>query len=216
MQMFETSWKYIAGQPIDWHPSKDIPVHRLEHFNVSHGFPIVNFNLDPETKEEIPQDIDFVNQVFEKEYNINLPEVFSLSKEITPVVARTLLFHSTKSAIVGNHIHTFVYDKDGNVTSSRRTFTFVIPTKIVQEDHSDTFVMGRVDIDTSNFNVKQLSFQEIFQWYASAASQPKISTTELKLPSIGEILLFDFDSSYHAHKTSINSDNEYLFLVYDL
>ena len=203
-------WWYIPGAPVELsaYTMDRIPAWRKE----SGGSIKVRF--EPNTKIEIPYDIEEIEELYKEIYGLDLPIVYDTIRSLTSWATRSFLVYDTCKAPIRKHVHPPVSDIHGKYVRSRRTITFGVPIKIV-EPVKDTlsFYNASIDYDAyCNPNYGEVGYL----WHDQVISQATEPSDVIRFPNEDEYLVLDFDSTSTVHWGNHVTDNEYLFVIYEL
>lgn len=148
-----------------------------------------------------------------KAAGIYAPKAFQEIKKHLPNVSRFIAVYvgDWSGYQVIPHFHAPILKGDGSYKRDCRTVTIVIPvnhTVPVEE----TFVTQYIEYSKEKEKELQLDIIKQYYLYYEDDSFPKL---EVRMPSLGQYLVLDFNSSKHLHKLENikNNKNEYLCLV---
>jgi hypothetical protein len=168
-------------------------------------------------------DIENSFDIYRNVCGIDLPDAFQELKNISPIVSSSFLVFVGKSAnrfnntfgYIHKHIHPPEVSKDLKyISPSRRSTTVIVPTKI-KNSISETLCIQKVEYDFYGKDYIARSYQTE-EWLSAL---PKVGDEiRIRMPSEGEYLVLDFESSHTLHwiENEMDSENEFICLVNDI
>lgn len=169
--------------------------------------------------------IDLAFDAFKDQYGVNAELAFDELKSLSGVITRSFIvafigkaFNDTyRNGYIHKHFHPPATG-EGNLYASpgyRRTLTAVIPTKIVDP------VTEKVCLQSFNYDF--IGKSPVYNAYQNKEWQDanldiSPNVEKIDLPQAGQYLILDFPSSHTLHwvENSLNTENEFIFLVHDI
>lgn len=172
---------------------------------------------------ETQYDIEEAFDEYRNLLGINLPTAFEELRKLSPVTSMSFVAFvgkrsnkfENKFGYVHKHFHPPATDINLKyISGNRRTTTVVVPTKLANEVN-EILCMQQIDYDFMANDYVAFAY-ETESWIDQL---PKTSDViKIRMPSEGEYLVLDFESSHMVHwiENSLDSANEFICLVNDI
>lgn len=185
---------------------------------------VVRGKIDPATNEEVKHTLEHIEQELLEKRGFSNPVAFDAIRKNTSSAARVMLIYAGKGkpgrpinlgpGQVQAHTHKPERNADGTYKGPRMTATVVMPIRIV-EPVTETLCFAWQNIPYESMDL----IKDVAGWENSLKIveeyNDRTNGERIKFPDEGEYLTFYFDSSHYLHWSELETQNEFLCLVYD-
>lgn len=188
-------------------------------------FLMQNTWVQKENGAAVQYPIEQAFEAYKTVYGIDSPEAFDELKKLSPVITRSFILaflgkefnQKYRNGFVHKHFHAPEPDSNNVYPEPgiRRTITVAIPTKIVDEV-SEQVCLQEFDYDFVGKTPIYNGYQNI-EWQQQNLSMHD-EVTKIDMPKPGQYLVLDFIASHTLHwvENTLDTANEFIFLVHDI